>query len=112
VGLGGAVRRNKYGAVRTTVEGVTFDSKAEANYYLTLRLLERAGQVRDIELQPSFVLRVNDVIVGTYRGDFRYYDAALGAVVVADVKGVKTPVYRLKKKLVKALHGIDIVEVS
>lgn len=106
------MKRHKYGAIPTEVGGHRFASKAEANYYLTLKLLERAGQVRDIELQPSYPIVVNGVKVCTYRGDFRYFDKALGKVVTADVKGMKTPMYRLKKKLVAAVHGIDIVEVK
>lgn len=107
------MRRSKYGAVRTTIDGITFASKAEARRYQELRLLEKAGQIHWLELQPRYPLIVSGYKVGEYRGDFKY--ATLGrdgclTEIVEDVKGVKTPVYRLKAKLMKALHGIEIRE--
>ena len=103
-------RRNKYGAVRTEVDGVVFASRAEARHYDRLKILERAGEITDLELQPRFDLHVNGVNVGFYKADFRFVDRD-GQTVVQDVKGVKTPVYRLKKKMLKAEYGIDIQEV-
>lgn len=103
---------SKYHAKRTTVDGVTFASKAEATRWQELRLLERAGQIADLEYQPRYLLTVNGVVVGTYVGDARYRDVLRDRLVVEDVKGVRTPVYRLKKKLMRACHGIDITEVD
>lgn len=102
---------SKYHNKKTEVDGITFDSKKEANRYQELLLLERACQIVDLELQPNFKLIVNGIKVGSYRGDFRYKDALTGNTVIEDVKGMKTPVYNLKRKLVKALYDIDIVEV-
>lgn len=99
---------NKYNAVKTTVDNITFDSKKEANRYLELKLLQRANQIKDLDLQPRFDLIINDVFVGFYKADFIYTEN--GKVVVEDVKGKKTPIYNLKKKMVKAIHGIDIFE--
>lgn len=105
----------KYGAIPTTLDGHRFDSRAEARRYAELRLLERAGEIADLELQPAYPLVVNGVKVATYRADFRYRDVATGAVAVEDVKGGRatvTPVYRLKRRLVLALYGIEIKEVT
>lgn len=99
----------KYKAVRTVVDGIAFASKKEARRYSELRLLERAGEIRSLQLQPSFPIVINGVKVCNYVADFGYVDHK-GNPVVEDVKGVRTPVYRLKKRLVKAVHGVDIHE--
>jgi hypothetical protein len=101
----------KYGAIRTEVDGITFASKAEARRYAELRLLRDAGAIYDLTLQPRFDLSVNGVKIGTYVADFRYVDGETHEILVEDVKGVRTPVYRLKAKLVKALYGITVQEV-
>ena len=102
---------SKYHAQKTEVHGICFDSKKEATRYQELLILERAGQIVELELQPRLDLVVNNQKIGFYKGDFRYKDASTGNSVLEDVKGMKTPVYNLKRKLVKALYGIDIVEV-
>ena len=103
--------RSKYRAVKTEVDGITFDSKREAARYMELVLLERAGEISHLELQPKYDCVVNGHNSCTYKADFRYFDA--NGSVVEDVKGMKTPVYRLKKKLVEALYpGVTIQEVS
>lgn len=115
-----AVRRSKYGAIRTTVDGVTFASKAEAARYVELRILERAGQIRELELQPRYGLNcyvrggwVRETHrIGEYVADFRYRAGSLGILVVEDVKGVKTALYRWKKRHVEAEYGITIVEIG
>ena len=102
--------RSKYKAVKTEVDGITFDSKREAARYMELVLLERAGEISRLELQPSFECIIDGKKICTYKADFRYFTAK--ECVVEDVKGVKTPVYRLKKKLVEALYpGVKIKEV-
>jgi hypothetical protein len=107
---------HKYGAVATEVDGIRFASKAEARRYGQLKLLEKAGRISDLKLQPRFPLTVEGVKVGTYVGDFQYTeigsDGAAKARVTEDVKGVKTPLYVLKRKLVKAIYGIDILEIG
>ena len=106
---------NKYGAIRTEVDGITFASKAEARRYSQLRLLEQAGEIAYLELQPAYPLVVNGLSVGRYVADFRYLDRVTGEWVTEDVKGgaaTKTAVYRLKAKLVKALYGITVAEVQ
>ncbi len=88
-----------------------FDSRKEADRYRDLLLLEQAGAISHIELQPKYNLIVNGYKLGFYKADFRHEDVATSTVIVEDVKGVRTAVYQLKKKLVKALYGIEIIEI-
>ena len=101
---------HKYGAIQTTVDGHKFPSGAEANRYGELKLLEKGGAIVGLELQPKYKCYVNGLLVCTYAGDFRYRDNDTRELVIEDVKGVRTPVYKLKKKLMKACHGIEIFE--
>jgi hypothetical protein len=110
-----AARPHKYGAKATTIDGHTFPSKREAARYAELRLLEKAGEITSLVLQPRFSLHVgNDCAVepiGEYRADFSYWDCRRYVTVVEDAKGFKTPLYRWKKKHVMAQYGIEIKEV-
>jgi hypothetical protein len=108
------MRRSKYAAIRTTVDGITFASKKEAKRYGELKVLLKTGAITRLVLQPMLPLHVpgisgGRITVGKYIADFQYDEGA--ETVVEDVKGMKTPVYRLKKKLVEALYGIQIREV-
>jgi len=105
-------RGHKYGAVRTEVDGVKFASKAEARRYSELKLLERAGQIFGLQLQPPFRLEVGRECIGIYKADFSYRDKRDGRTVVEDVKGFKTELYRWKKKHVEAQYGITITEIT
>jgi len=100
----------KYNAIRTNVDGVWFASKAEASRYSQLKLLERAGEIKNLILQPSYPIVIAGKKICTYRADFEYEDAS--GKVTEDVKGVRTPVYKIKKKLVEAVHGVTITEVG
>ena len=104
------MKRNKYGAKKTVVDGIKFDSKRESERYKELKLLEKAGEIADLSLQVRFDFVINGVKLGFYKADFSYWDDNNNRSVVEDVKGFKTPVYNLKKKLMKAIHGIDILE--
>jgi hypothetical protein len=106
--------RNKFGAVRTTVDGQTFASKAEARRYVHLRLLEKIGEISNLETQPKFPLVVNGEKVCTYIADFRYRVVQTGQEVVEDVKGgpTATPAFKIKAKLLKALHGVSVSVVA
>lgn len=104
-------RRSKYHATPTVIHGRRFDSQAEARRYEQLLLLGRAGGLTNLELQPSYRLVVQGVHIATYRADFAYDDRETGTRVVEDVKGVRTAVYVLKKRLVFALYGVAIREV-
>ena len=109
-------KRNKYGNKKTVVNGITFDSKAEARRYCELRLLERAGEISNLELQPKFVLipkhkrRGRTVRQATYKADFRYVDED-GNTIVEDVKGVETREFKLKRKLLEFQNPDLIFEV-
>lgn len=106
------VRKHKFGAIRTEIDGIWFASKKEAKRYQELRLLEKAGQISHLELQPIYEINYQGVKICRYQGDFRYFCKEKRARVLEDVKGMKTPVYRLKKKLVEAFYpGTKIVEV-
>jgi hypothetical protein len=100
----------KYHAQPTEVLGQKFDSRGEARRYVDLTLLLAAGEIAELERQIKYPLEVNGVKVADYVADFRYREGK--RVVVEDFKGVRTPVYRLKKKLMKAIHGVDIRETS
>lgn len=101
---------SKYNARKVEIDGFVFDSKAEARRYSELKLLEKAGRIRRLELQPKFEIKVDEKHIANYFADFRYYDPDFG-FVVEDVKGVRTAVYKLKKRLVEAIYGIKITEV-
>lgn len=103
--------RPKYGNKKTVVNGIKFDSKWEAERYLYIKSLERAGRVKDLELQVRFNLIVNDQKICAYIADFRYKREDKDGEwheIVEDAKGVETPEFKLKKKLMKACLGIDI----
>jgi hypothetical protein len=104
------MNRNKYGAKKTVIDGIKFDSMAEGRRYKQLVLLQKAGVIEGLELQPRYDLIINGKKCGFYKADFRYNEA--GNQVVEDVKGMKTPVYNLKKKLIKAIYNIDILETK
>ena len=93
------------------IDGIRFASKAEGHRYCTLKILERAGAISELTLQPQFVLQVGNTPLGSYRADFQYRDRANDQVVVEDVKGVRTPLYKWKKKHFEAQYGMEIHEV-
>lgn len=107
---------SKYHAHKTTVDGITFDSKREAKRYQELKLMERAGAIRDLrrqvryELIPSFDCGGKHYRPTSYVADFVYVDAKTGAEVVEDVKGMRTDVYRIKAKLFAHRYGVSIRE--
>lgn len=107
------VARSKYRAVRTVVDGWTFDSKREAARYGELLVYGQSGLLRNLELQPKFPIRIGEIKIANYLADFRYEFLVENRWqdVIEDVKGMKTPIYRLKKKIVEALYGITIREV-
>ena len=117
-------KRHKYNAKPTVVDGIRFASQKEARRYGELRLLEKAGEIHVLQLQPAFNLWTaggqawTQKPVGQYRADFAYCTCAGGAgncgwscVTVEDVKGFKTPIYRWKKKHVEAQYGITVREI-
>lgn len=119
-------RRHKYGARATVVDGIRFDSAAEARRYQELRLRERAGEIRDLTRQVGLTLfapwlgpdTADDLTaapvvgvarrVGTYRADFRYILDGTGDTVYEDVKGYDTPLSGWKRRHVEVQHGIVV----
>ena len=109
--------RSKYRSKKVTVNGITFDSKKEANRYQELLLLERAGQIRGLERQVKFELipsqKINGKVVEracSYIADFVYYDSE-NNYIVEDTKGFRTSDYIIKRKLMLRVFGIYIKEV-
>lgn len=103
----------KYRNVKASVDGITFHSKKEANRYVELKLLQKAGEISNLELQKKYPMVVNGVKVCEFWADFAYIDQK-GNEVTEDVKSPitrKEPTYRLKNKLFKACYGREIKEV-
>lgn len=102
----------KYNAKKTTVDGITFASKLEADRYIQLRLLEKADEITALVLQPEFQILRGFINPDTgektksrfYVGDFEYIDNATNKMVVEDTKGMETAEFRLKWDLVKSLY--------
>lgn len=106
-------KRHKYGARASVVLGRAFESGAEGGRYQQLVCLEQAGQIRDLRTQPEFLIFVNGVYVCKYVADFAYRDQS-DQLVVEDVKSPKTRTlrgYRIKVKLLRAVFGLEVVEV-
>ncbi len=109
---------NKYRNIRTEVDGINFASKAEASRYQELKLLERADQIRSLELQPKFIFIINGKPLTydtghkiTYTADFRYQERVLDTweTVVEDKKGYLTQPTRIRLALMKAVNGIEVL---
>lgn len=106
---------SKYGNIKEEYNGEIYMSKAEARYARFLDLSKKAvhskQRVASWERQVPYLIEINGVKICKYLADFRvtYCD---GTVEVVDVKGYRTDIYRIKKKLVKAVHGIEIIEVQ
>lgn len=112
-------KKTKYGNRKTEVNGIVFDSRKEAGRYQELLLLLKAGEIKDLKLQETFVLQNGYVTPEgrrikaiTYRADFTYLDGE-GRKIVEDVKsaGTRTREYILKRKLMQDRHHVTIQEV-
>lgn len=104
--------QRKYGNKPTVVCGEVFDSGKEAARYEQLLLLERAGHITQLRHHVRYPIEVNGIVLCEYEADFTYVDDA-GTRHVEDVKSTATmtPVYKLKRKLMAAVHGITIEEI-
>ena len=107
----------KYGNKKTVVDGITFDSKKEATRFAELKLLQRAGEIFDLQRQVPFTLIPKQVRDGktierpcVYKADFVYKDKD-GTEIVEDTKGMKTKEYIIKRKLMLWQFGIVVKEV-
>lgn len=107
-------RKSKYGNIKTEYNGTIFMSRKEAKYAEQLDFLKKASndheRVVSYEMQVPYKIVVNGKHICKYLADFRVLYAD-GHTEVIDVKGVRTNTYSLKKKLVEALHDIQIIEV-
>lgn len=108
------LKKHKYGAVRTEIDGITFDSKREARRYVQLKQMELAGIIQNLEINAKlsvkieFVFERDGVKFGSYQPDFRYLEN--GQTIIEDAKGKKTKAYINKRRLMKELYGIHIRE--
>ena len=116
---------NKYKSIRSEADGVFFDSKKERDRYLHLKLLERAGEIADLTLQPKFWIAIGEKPVlirskgypngrrASYKADFSYYDKRTEKTIVEDVKsaGTRTEAYALRRAIVETQYQIEVREV-
>lgn len=126
-------KRSKYGNRKITIDNITFDSRHEACRYQELMILQKTGEISDLELQKKYILIPSQYETSTetfkkgahkgenkrgkciekectYLADFVYRDVT-GQLIVEDAKGMKTEVYKIKKKLMLYIHGIRVREV-
>lgn len=120
---------NKYSSKKVVIDGITFDSKKEANRYQELCFLEKTGKIKNLKIQVKYTLipaqyekvwkpRKKAFERGkclerecSYIADFVYVDMKSGDIVVEDTKGFKTKDYIIKRKLMLYVHGIRIREI-
>lgn len=109
-----APKKSKFGNTKVERNGQTFDSKLEARRYQALELMQKAGEIRDLKPQVEFEIRIGGVLVCAYVADAVYWDCIKNCEVVEDCKSkaTRTRLYRLKKKLMAAVRGIEITEVN
>lgn len=102
-------KRSKYRNVKTTVDGIKFDSKREAAFYCELKQREKAGEVYEVQLQRRYALIApNGMLMATYVADFVLWDEREKRTRVIDVKGVETEVFKIKRRMMLALLGIEV----
>lgn len=114
-------KRPKYGNKKIEIDGIKFDSKKEGRRYQELLLLQRAGEISDLELQPRFSLVEGVKFSGDkrakpairYTADFAYTDVKTGKRVTEDVKSPvtrKKTDYKMRRHMMLAIHGIEVFE--
>lgn len=110
-----APRKQKYANQPVTIDGIEFDSKAEARYWGVLKIRMKAGEISNVRRQVVYELAPAVVIGGRKRPPLRYVADFVweegGKTVVSDVKGAVPEAYRIKRHLMKSVHGIDILEI-
>jgi hypothetical protein len=101
---------SKFGNTKVLRYGMNWDSKKEADRYGQLLLLQANGELRNIRPKVKYELRVNGLLVATYTADFVYEELRKGVwfEIVEDVKGYPNDRWPMKKKLMKAIHGISV----
>ena len=115
-GTGGTI--SKYHSKKVIIDGITFDSEKEGKRYQELKLLEKAGLIKNLELQKEFELQPSFKKNGktyrkiSYKADYYYYDNHLDKYVVVDTKGFKTDVYKIKKKMFEYKYqDLELIEL-
>lgn len=109
------IKQNKYKNKKVIYDGIKFDSKKEGSYYLKLKAMEELGIIRDLklqvkfELQPSYKFNGKTIRAINYIADFTYYDEN-NKYHIVDTKGIKTDVYKIKKKMMQ-YKGYEIEEI-
>lgn len=101
------MRRSKYGNVKCKAHGLTFDSKVELARYRFLMEQARDGKISGLRHHVEFPCVVNGIEICKYEADFLYGKKG-GKIIIEDVKGVQTAVFRIKKKLMLACNGLEI----
>lgn len=105
----------KYANQKIEIDGIHFDSKAEARYWRLLQVRLKAKEIQDLQRQVVYELAPSVVIGGRKRPPLRYIADFVwkeaGQTIVADVKGAVPEAYRIKRHLMKSVHGIDILEI-
>ena len=109
---------SKYQNKKVIYDDIQFDSIKEKNRYIQLKMLEKAGEIKDLQLQKTFTLQPSFKKNGTtyraitYKADFVYLDLRTNKNIVEDVKGIRTEVYKIKKKLFeKQYPDLEIKEI-
>lgn len=104
---------HKYAARSVTIDGIKFASQAEGRRYSHLKLLQKAGEITGLQVQPKWIFEHNGVRLGAYTADFAYHDTT-GALIVEDVKSdaTKTTAYRLRVRMLFAFHAQEVWEVD
>jgi hypothetical protein len=105
-------RTSKYGNTKVEADGLTFDSKREYSRWRDLQLLERAGEIKNLQRQVPFPLLVDEQLIGKYIADHVYYDTRTQSKVIEDVKGVETALFKWKAKHVLAQYKVKILIVK
>lgn len=100
--------KSKYRAIPTMIDNIRFASKKEAGRYCYLKWMLKVGRIRNLQIQPELEFWIDDKPIFKYRADFSYFEGA--QPVWEDVKGVRTPLYKLKKKIIEAHYKIQIRE--
>ena len=108
---------SKYFSRKVILDGHKFDSKKESEYYLYLKSELEKGNIYDLELQKEYILQESFKIGNktrrkiTYKADFTYKTSKDDKLHVIDIKGFKTEVYRLKKKLFEKRYATEVEEI-
>ena len=109
--------RNKYHNKKVVYNGIKFDSIKEKNYYMILRNYEKNGRIKDLktqvpfELIPKYKINNKSIRKTQYYADFTYVSTTDNKLHIVDTKGVRTQVYKIKKKMFEYKYKIEIEEI-